>query len=110
MRQAGQQVYIERIQAYTLKAIREAKVNTSWISPNEPYEQATRDFVARILAESPRQPFLADFEPFAQRIADLGIWNSLSQVVLKLTSPGVPDFYQGTELYDFSLVDPDNRR
>jgi (1->4)-alpha-D-glucan 1-alpha-D-glucosylmutase len=110
IRQAVRQAYLERIQAYMLKAIREAKVNTSWISPNEPYEHATREFVARILADSRRQMFLADFEPFARQISDLGIWNSLSQVVLKLTSPGVPDIYQGTELFDFSLVDPDNRR
>src|SRR5262249_36074582 len=76
VRQTDRQAYVERIQAYMLKAIREAKVNTSWISPNEPYEQAARDFVAGILADSPRQPFLADFEPFAHQIADLGIWNS----------------------------------
>src|SRR5260370_21108783 len=93
-----------------VNATHEATVNTSWISPNEPYERATRDFVAALLPESPRNLFLADFEPFARRIADLGIWNSLSQTVLKLTSPGVPDFYQGTELFDFILVDPDNRR
>ncbi|MGE5193234.1 MAG: malto-oligosyltrehalose synthase, partial [Deltaproteobacteria bacterium] len=109
-RDAGRDAYVERIQQYMLKATREAKMNTSWISPNEAYETATRDFVAAILSESPRAHFLADFEPFARQIADLGIWNSLAQTVLKLTSPGVPDFYQGTELFDFSLVDPDNRR
>jgi (1->4)-alpha-D-glucan 1-alpha-D-glucosylmutase len=94
---------------YALKAAHEAKVHTSWISPNEPYEQATREFIDGILAASPRNLFLADFEPFARAIAELGIWNSLSQTLLKLTSPGVPDLYQGTELFDFRLVDPDNR-
>jgi maltooligosyltrehalose synthase len=87
-----------------LKATREAKVNTSWISPNEPFESATRNFVAGILAESPRNLFLADFKTFTRQIADLGIWNSLAQTLLKLTSPGVPDIFQGTELFDFSLV------
>ena len=93
-----------------LKAAHEAK-GTHELDPrpNEPYEQATRDFIAAILAGSTRNLFLADFEPFARRIADLGIWNSLSQTLLKLTSPGVPDIYQGTELFDFRLVDPDNR-
>lgn len=102
--------YCERIQQYMLKATREAKVNTSWVSPNEDYEQATREFVSRLLDSSRRNPFLVDFEPFAQRISELGLWNSLSQTVLKLTSAGVPDLYQGTEIWDFSLVDPDNRR
>src|SRR5258708_5412612 len=102
--------FIDRIREYTVKAAREAKVNTSWVSPNEPYEEALTNFVAAILSDSRRNPFLTDFEPFAGRIADLGIWNSLSQTLLKLTCPGVPDIYQGTELFDFSLVDPDNRR
>lgn len=102
--------FIDRIREYTVKAAREAKVNTSWVSPNEPYEQAMTNFVGAILSDSGRNPFLADFEPFARRMADLGIWNSLSQTLLKLTCPGVPDIYQGTELFDFSLVDPDNRR
>ncbi len=107
---AGRATYIERIQQYMLKATHEAKAKTSWVSPNEAYERATRDFVAALLEPSRRNLFLADFEPFARRVADLGIWNSLSQTVLKLTCPGVPDLYQGTELWDFSLVDPDNRR
>jgi (1->4)-alpha-D-glucan 1-alpha-D-glucosylmutase len=102
--------YIERIQQYMLKATHEAKAMTSWVSPNEPYEQAIRDFVAALLEPSARNLFLADFEPFARRVAELGMWNSLSQTVLKLTCPGVPDLYQGTELWDLSLVDPDNRR
>ena len=107
---AGRATYIERIQQYMLKATHEAKAKTSWVSPNEAYERATRDFVAALLEPSPPNLFLADFEPFARRVAELGIWNSLSQTVLKLTCPGVPDLYQGTELWDFSLVDPDNRR
>jgi (1->4)-alpha-D-glucan 1-alpha-D-glucosylmutase len=93
-----------------LKATREAKAKTSWVSPNEDYERATREFVGALLDTSRRNLFLADLEPFAQRIAELGLWNSLSQVVLKLASAGVPDLYQGTEIWDFSLVDPDNRR
>jgi (1->4)-alpha-D-glucan 1-alpha-D-glucosylmutase len=107
---AERDLYRERIQNYMLKATREAKVNTSWVSPNEDYERATREFVGAILDTSRRNPFLADFEPFAQRISELGLWNSLSQTVLKLASAGVPDLYQGTEIWDFSLVDPDNRR
>jgi (1->4)-alpha-D-glucan 1-alpha-D-glucosylmutase len=101
--------YITRMQQYALKAAHEAKVHTSWISPHEPYERAISKFVAEILTPTARNLFLADFEPFARRIADLGIWNSLSQTLLKLTSPGVPDLYQGCELFDFRLVDPDNR-
>jgi (1->4)-alpha-D-glucan 1-alpha-D-glucosylmutase len=107
---SDREVYIGRIQNYMLKAAREAKVNTSWISPNEAFEKATREFVAGIIAESPRNLFLPDFTTLARQIADVGIWNSLSQTLLKLTSPGVPDIFQGTELFDFSLVDPDNRR
>jgi (1->4)-alpha-D-glucan 1-alpha-D-glucosylmutase len=107
---AGRANYIERIQQYMLKATHEAKANTSWVSPNEEYERATREFIAAILDPSRRNSFLNDFESFARRIGQLGIWNSLSQSVLKLTCTGVPDIYQGTELWDYSLVDPDNRR
>jgi (1->4)-alpha-D-glucan 1-alpha-D-glucosylmutase len=102
--------YRERIHNYMLKATREAKAKTSWVNPNEDYERATREFVTAILDPSRRNPFLADFEPFVERISDLGLWTSLSQTVLKLASAGVPDLYQGTEIWDFSLVDPDNRR
>lgn len=102
--------YIGRIQHYMTKAMREAKVRSSWIAPNEAYERATHDFIAAILSDEPASAFRTDFEPFAARIGRLGMWNSLSQTLLKLTSPGVPDVYQGTELWDFSLVDPDNRR
>ncbi len=102
--------YIERIQDYMVKALHEAKVNSSWIEPHEEWDNAVREFVAAILAPGPRNRFLATFEPFAERLALLGVTNSLAQVVLKITSPGVPDFYQGTELWDLTLVDPDNRQ
>ncbi|MHB1215959.1 MAG: malto-oligosyltrehalose synthase [Thiobacillus sp.] len=100
----------ERVEAYMLKAVREAKVHSSWINPNTDYETATGDFVHALLAPDPGNLFLRDFVPFAQRVARVGAFNSLAQVLLRLTSPGVPDIYQGSELWDFSLVDPDNRR
>jgi (1->4)-alpha-D-glucan 1-alpha-D-glucosylmutase len=91
-----------------LKATREAKQKTSWISPSEPYENALQQFIEAIV--DPGHAFLADFEPFARRVAQSGVVNSLAQTLLKLASPGIPDIYQGCELFDFSLVDPDNRR
>jgi (1->4)-alpha-D-glucan 1-alpha-D-glucosylmutase len=102
--------YIERIQTYMAKALKEAKINTSWIQPNEEWDAAMRDFVAKILDTSPQNKFLPIFLPVAKEIARLGAINSLTQALLKLTSPGVPDIYQGTEIWDYSLVDPDNRR
>jgi len=102
--------YVERIQAYMLKAVREAKVHTSWLTPNQQYEDALTRFVERILTGPGGARFLPLMLPFARRIAALGMVNSLSQLVMKLGSPGVPDFYQGSELWDLSLVDPDNRR
>src|SRR5881392_1962619 len=102
--------YIERIQAYMAKALHEAKINTSWIQPNEKWDAAMRDFVAKILDPSPRNKFVPAFLPVAKEIAHLGVINSLTQTLLKLTSPGVPDIYQGNEIWDYSLVDPDNRR
>src|SRR5213592_4905156 len=102
--------YIERIQAYMAKALKEAKLNTSWIQPNEEWDAAMHDFVARILDSSSRNKFLPIFLPAAKEIASLGAINSLTHTLLKLTSPGVPDIYQGTEIWDYSLVDPDNRR
>jgi len=104
------QAFQERIQTYMLKAIKEAKVNTSWINPNKDYDEAVQAFVRSILDDSKSNPFLDDFRPFQRKIAHYGIYNSLSQTLLKLTSPGVPDIYQGNEIWDFSLVDPDNRR
>jgi len=104
------QEYRERIQAYMAKALREAKINTSWIQPNEKWDTAMQDFVARILDSSPKNKFVPSFLPVAEEIARLGAINSLAQVALKLTTPGLPDIYQGNEIWNFSLVDPDNRR
>jgi (1->4)-alpha-D-glucan 1-alpha-D-glucosylmutase len=102
--------YIERIQAYMAKALKEAKLNTSWIQPNEEWDAAMHDFIASILDSSSRNKFLPIFFPAAKEIIRLGAINSLTQTLLKLTSPGVPDIYQGSEIWDYSLVDPDNRR
>ena len=102
--------YVERIQNYMTKALNEAKLNTSWIQPNEEWLAATRDFVARILEPGAKNKFLPTFLPIAEEIAKLGAINSLAQTLLKLTSPGVPDVYQGNEIWNFCLVDPDNRR
>jgi (1->4)-alpha-D-glucan 1-alpha-D-glucosylmutase len=102
--------YIERIQHYMAKALKEAKINTSWIQPNEEWDAAMHDFVEKILDSSPRNKFLPIFLPAAKEIIRLGAINSLTQTLLKLTLPGVPDIYQGNELWDYSLVDPDNRR
>jgi maltooligosyltrehalose synthase len=93
-----------------VKATREAKVHTSWIHQNEAYQRAVERFVAETLAGHTAQSFLNAFVPLQHRIAQAGMINSLAQLALKLTSPGVPDFYQGTEFWDLSLVDPDNRR
>jgi (1->4)-alpha-D-glucan 1-alpha-D-glucosylmutase len=101
---------VERLQQYMLKAAKEAKLHTSWMTSDEQYEAALTSFVERVLAGSHAQKFLPAFLPFQQKVARAGVVNSLAQVVLKMASPGVPDFYQGTELWDFNLVDPDNRR
>lgn len=100
----------ERLKAYIIKAGREAKVNTNWLSPNEEHEAALTGFIHGLLDERVSAEFLADFRQFHEAIAFHGALNSLSQALLKATSPGVPDFYQGSTLWDFSLVDPDNRR
>jgi (1->4)-alpha-D-glucan 1-alpha-D-glucosylmutase len=102
--------FTERINAYMLKAIREAKRHTSWDNPNTEYEAAVAHFVTRILDRAASRLFLDRFLKFQGRIARLGVVNSLAQLVIKICAPGVPDFYQGAELWDFSLVDPDNRR
>ena len=99
-----------RIKEYMLKAMREAKVHTSWISPNSLHEDAVMIFIDSILTNSRNNNFFHDFSLFQKLTAGCGIFNSLSQTLLKITSPGIPDFYQGNELWDFSLVDPDNRR
>jgi (1->4)-alpha-D-glucan 1-alpha-D-glucosylmutase len=102
--------FTERIQLYMQKAVHEAKVRTSWINPNPVYDEAVRRFVARVLSPDKNARFLADFAEFHAHVEHYGLFNGLSQVLLKAASPGVPDVYQGTELWDFSLVDPDNRR
>jgi (1->4)-alpha-D-glucan 1-alpha-D-glucosylmutase len=100
----------ERMQTYLIKAVREAKVHTAWLAPDSSYEQAFLDFFASLLDTREDNPFLEQFLPFQRRVAWYGMLNSLSQVLLKMTCPGVPDFYQGSELWDLNLVDPDNRR
>ncbi len=100
----------ERMRNFAQKAMREAKVHSNWLNPNEAYESACLKYIDGILEESDDNPFLADFVEFQQRIAPAGAVNALAQVLLKICSPGVPDFYQGTELWNLSLVDPDNRR
>ncbi|MEI9974648.1 MAG: hypothetical protein WDO73_22935 [Ignavibacteriota bacterium] len=104
------QVLTARMQAYMLKALREGKTHSSWINPNQPYEEAVDRFVRAVLDPAQDNGFLQEFTAFVNRIKSAGLWNSLSQTLLKIASPGVPDFYQGTEIWDFSLVDPDNRR
>jgi (1->4)-alpha-D-glucan 1-alpha-D-glucosylmutase len=100
----------ERLRAYVLKATREAKSHTSWINPNARYDETLARFVDAILDPARSSRFLDDFTTFQARVAHFGAINSLAQTLVKITAPGVPDFYQGTELWDLSLVDPDNRR
>jgi (1->4)-alpha-D-glucan 1-alpha-D-glucosylmutase len=100
----------ERMQAYALKAAREGKQETSWLNPHTTYEAGLRTFIERVLDRSASAEFLSSLDTLAQRVSLLGALNSLGQITLKATIPGVPDFYQGTEFWDLSLVDPDNRR
>ncbi len=100
----------ERLQAYLIKALREAKIHSRWIDPQNDYEQMVLGFAMALLEDKPGNEFLPDFLELQGRLAYFGALNSLSQVLLKIASPGVPDFFQGSELWDFSLVDPDNRR
>jgi (1->4)-alpha-D-glucan 1-alpha-D-glucosylmutase len=102
--------FVDRMKKYMIKAVKEAKRHTSWLTPNEQYESAVLRFVEGVLTGSGRAKFLPAFLPSQERIAQAGMVNSLAQLTLKLGSPGIPDFYQGTELWDLSLVDPDNRR
>jgi (1->4)-alpha-D-glucan 1-alpha-D-glucosylmutase len=102
--------FSERLWQYFQKSVREAKIFTSWLNPNPEYEEAVKKFVFGILSSPNESPFLASFLPFQRKIANFGMFNSLSALVLKLGSPGVIDTYQGTEIWDYSLVDPDNRR
>jgi (1->4)-alpha-D-glucan 1-alpha-D-glucosylmutase len=102
--------FIERMQEYAVKAAREGKQQTSWLAPNESYESGLKEYLGRILDRRHSAAFIDSFDAFARRAALIGALNSLSQVALKTTMPGIPDFYQGTEFWDLSLVDPDNRR
>lgn len=102
--------FVERMQAYAIKALREGKQESSWHNPDEAYENGTTAFIAKLLDRESSATFLQDFEQFERRTRLIGALNSLSQLLLKGTIPGVPDFYQGTEYWDLSLVDPDNRR
>jgi (1->4)-alpha-D-glucan 1-alpha-D-glucosylmutase len=102
--------FVERLQGFMLKSVREAKVHTSWLTTDQPYEAALAHFIDRTLTSPSAARFLAAFRPMQERLTALGAINSLAQVTVKLGSPGVPDFYQGTEAWDLSLVDPDNRR
>jgi (1->4)-alpha-D-glucan 1-alpha-D-glucosylmutase len=110
MNSATYDEFVSRIQEYLIKAMREAKVHTSWINPNEDYERATRDFIEAIMKLETTNNFLRSFAEFHAPVARAGMYNSLAQILLKIAAPGVPDFYQGAELWDFNLVDPDNRR
>lgn len=104
------EIYVRRIQGYMQKALDEAKLHSSWVNPNTEYEQAVTSFIERVLNPSPSNVFMQKLREFQAPIATAGMWNSISQLVLKIASPGVPDFYQGNELWAFDLVDPDNRR
>jgi (1->4)-alpha-D-glucan 1-alpha-D-glucosylmutase len=108
--EAGVKELAERVAQWQLKALREAKLQTNWLAPDEAYEAGCRDFLFDILAPQRRDGFLKELAAFVARIGRAGALNSLQQTVLRLASPGIPDLYQGTELWDFSLVDPDNRR
>ncbi|WP_100340702.1 malto-oligosyltrehalose synthase [Mucilaginibacter auburnensis] len=108
MPQSGDDNFAQRLQDYLIKALREGKQNSDWATPNEAYEDAVKSFIAKLLNK--KSSFTKSFKNFHQRVADYGIINSLAQVLLKFTCPGIPDIYQGCELWDLSMVDPDNRR
>jgi (1->4)-alpha-D-glucan 1-alpha-D-glucosylmutase len=102
--------FTKRIKRYVIKAVREGKVHTAWLRPDTDYEEAFVAFIEEILRPESDNRFLKSFLPFQRTVARYGLFNSLSQTLLKMTAPGVPDFYQGTELWDLNFVDPDNRR
>ncbi|MDH3251538.1 MAG: malto-oligosyltrehalose synthase [Ignavibacteria bacterium] len=102
--------FVGRIKEYMIKAVREAKVHTAWLKPDEYYEEGFLRFIDQIMVDSSENHFLQDFTLFQRKVGYYGMLNALSQTLLKATCPGVPDYYQGTELWDLSLVDPDNRR
>ncbi|HTM64931.1 MAG TPA: malto-oligosyltrehalose synthase [Flavipsychrobacter sp.] len=100
--------FAARMQMYLEKVLREAKIHSNWTAPNEAYENATKQFVIALLDKN--RPFWNSFHVFLDKMGDAGVINALSQLLVKFTCPGIPDVYQGTELWDLSLVDPDNRR
>src|SRR5262249_1128617 len=102
--------YCNRIRGHVQKALAEGKVHTSWINPDAEYEAAVAAFIDRILDPAASPEFLRELDEFAGRVAFFGRLNSLAQTLVRCTAPGVPDTYQGTETWDLSLVDPDNRR
>jgi len=102
--------FVGRVKDYLLKSVREAKLHTAWLRPDTAYEEGFLEFVDKVLEPSESNQFMQEFLPFQKWVASYGIFNSLSQTLLKYTAPGVPDTYQGTELWDLSMVDPDNRR
>ena len=106
----GLRALVERVAGWQLKALREAKLRSGWIEPNLPYEAACHGFLQRLLDPSQSAAFLAQLVGLVESIAAAGAANGLAQTLLRLTTPGVPDLYQGTEFWDLSLVDPDNRR
>jgi (1->4)-alpha-D-glucan 1-alpha-D-glucosylmutase len=108
--ESGYPAFVERMKSTIVKSIREAKVHTAWLKPDSAYEDAFVSFVEEILTPSDRNEFLREFIPFQRKVAYYGMFSSLSQALIKMTSPGIPDFYQGSELWDLNLVDPDNRR
>jgi (1->4)-alpha-D-glucan 1-alpha-D-glucosylmutase len=110
MHEAEWKDFPDRLEAYLVKAAREAKERTNWLSPDEEYEQAMAGFARSLLRRKGRNAFLEAFEPLQRQLHQAGLANSLAQLTLKLAAPGVPDFYQGTEFWDLSFVDPDNRR
>lgn len=107
---AGMKVYLERVLGWQEKAIREAKLRSRWISPNPAYESACREFLTKLLMAEETREWRADIDAAAMSLAPAGALNSFTQTLLRLTCPGVPDLYQGGDFWDFSLVDPDNRR
>ena len=108
--ESGRRAFAERLAEWQEKALREAKLATDWVVPNEAYEAAARRLVTSLVAENTIPELLSEIFAFVERITAAGAVNGLAQALLKLTVPGVPDIYQGTEFWDFSLVDPDNRR
>jgi (1->4)-alpha-D-glucan 1-alpha-D-glucosylmutase len=107
---ADHEAFVDRMKDYAVKAVREAKVHTAWIRPDTDYEEAYLSFIDAILQPHEGNLFLEELSSFAKKVAQFGVINSLAQTLIKVCAPGVPDFYQGTELWDLNLVDPDNRR